>query len=205
MESPSPNEIIEGYRAFQRYEKRDAMYKTATFLVDYFWGKPAEMANSLGVLLLTWNQAFHRYGIFDFDKLEECISNNLNLLDQYRHREIVTYVPDDDETVRYLFQQFLIALQIYDGNKNGATSPVGTSKALHLLSPGFFPIWDGKIARAYGYNHLYRPVSTYLLFFNRMKELADKLQRSIDTQESGKTLLKLIDEYNYAKFTKRWI
>jgi len=75
MHIPSPREFERGYRAFQQHdEKRGAMYKTASFLIDHFWGRPSEMADSLGVLLLTWNQAFYRYGPFDFDALEKCIS-----------------------------------------------------------------------------------------------------------------------------------
>jgi len=70
---PTPSQFKKGYLAFQRREKRDSMSKTATFLIDHFWGKPAEMADSLGVLLLTWNQAFYRYDIFDFGKLEELL------------------------------------------------------------------------------------------------------------------------------------
>ena len=72
MDIPSQDEFRKGYLAFQKYEKRDAMYKVAIFLVCHFWGQPSEMADGLGVLLLTWNQAFYRYGIFDFDRLEEC-------------------------------------------------------------------------------------------------------------------------------------
>ena len=71
MYNPRMNasELKAGYLAFQAHEARDAMYKTATFLVETFWGKPREMSDSLGVLLLTWNQAFYRYGLFDFDAL----------------------------------------------------------------------------------------------------------------------------------------
>jgi hypothetical protein len=38
-----------------------------------------------------------------------------------------------------------------------------------------------------------------------MKRLAQILAPEVDINSTGKTLLKLIDEYNYAKFTKRWI
>ena len=31
------------------------------------------MADGLGVLLLTWNNAFYRFGSFAFDELEKCI------------------------------------------------------------------------------------------------------------------------------------
>lgn len=38
-----------------------------------------------------------------------------------------------------------------------------------------------------------------------MKTLAQILEPVVDVAITGKTLLKLIDEYNYAKFTKGWI
>src|SRR5690348_15776111 len=58
----SPEELQKGCLAFQQRERRDAMYKTATFLVKHFWGKPTEVAEGLGVLLFVWNHAFYRLG-----------------------------------------------------------------------------------------------------------------------------------------------
>ena len=52
------DDVIAGILAFQENGRRDAMYKVAAFLVRYFRGKPSDMADGLGVLLLTWNQAF---------------------------------------------------------------------------------------------------------------------------------------------------
>jgi hypothetical protein len=54
----SPEDLQKGCRAFQQRERRDAMYKTATFLVKHFWGKATEVAEGLGVLLCVWNNAF---------------------------------------------------------------------------------------------------------------------------------------------------
>ena len=204
MQIPSFTEVEKGYMAFQQREKRDAMYKTATFLVKHFWGKPSEMADSLGVLLLTWNQAFYRYGLFDFDKLEKCITSNQDLLDRYRERNILNYLPSDEQSVKHLFQQFLVALEICEGNKAGTKSPVAVSKALHLLSPAFFPLWDGQIAHAYDCYYSYNPQEKYMQFFRQMKNIAENLQHNI-SPPIGKTLLKLIDEYNYARYTKRWV
>ena len=65
------------------------MYKTAMFLVGHFWGSPGDMADSLGVLLLTWNQAFYRYGPFDFEKLEAAIAMNQERLEAFRARDIL--------------------------------------------------------------------------------------------------------------------
>ena len=47
-----PREVQTGSKAFRMHEKRDAIYKVSTFLVDHFWGDPPQMADALGVLLL---------------------------------------------------------------------------------------------------------------------------------------------------------
>ncbi len=206
MSIPSSNEFERGYRAFQKHERRDSMYKVATFLVEHFWGNPGEMADGLGVLLLTWNQALFRYGSFDFDELEKCIASNLDLLAGYRTRIIFSYSLADDQAITALFQQFLLALRICEGGKAGAKSPVAVAKALHLLAPDFFPLWDDKIARAYQckYSSSSQPAKKYLKFMDEIRQIAQALQ-SFKPRETGKTLLKLIDEYNYAKYTKDWV
>jgi hypothetical protein len=71
MNAISPKEFRKGYRKFQQRERRHAMYSTATFLVEHFWGDPEKIADGLGVLLLVWNHACYRYGPFDFSRLEE--------------------------------------------------------------------------------------------------------------------------------------
>ena len=76
---------------------------------------------------------------------------------------------------------------------------MAVAKALHLLAPAFCPLWDDKIAKAYSCHYKYIP------FMRKMKNLAELLVPEVDVQSTGKTLLKLIDEYNYAKFTKAWV
>jgi hypothetical protein len=192
-----------GYLAFQQKERRDAMYKTATFLVDHFWGQAPQVAEGLGVLLLVWNAACYRHGPFDFDALEKCIADNQAILDQYRKRDILTYGPKDDARIRPLFEDFLDALQICEGRCKGRKTPVGVAKALHLLAPAYFPLWDEKIAKGYGCRYADDPAGKYLAFFKLTQAIAKELAPSVSVP--GRTLLKLIDEYNYAKFTKGWV
>jgi hypothetical protein len=192
-------EVKNGYEAFQAHEARDSMYKTATFLVNTFWGQPQKMADGLGVLLLTWNNAFYRYGFFDFDVLEGCIRDKQETLENYRNRNILDYKSSDNKSINELYSDFLNALQIASGKAVGRKSHVAVAKALHLLAPGFFPLWDDKIAKAYNCHYDYIP------FMQEMKKLAQILDPEVDAESTGKTLLKLIDEYNYAKFTKQWV
>jgi hypothetical protein len=201
---PTAAEFQDGCRAFRAREKRDAMYRVATFLVEHNWGKPADMADALGVLLLTWNQAFYRYGSLDFENLERCLVDHQQQLRAFRRRPISSYTAADDPEIRTLFEAFLIALQLSDGPKKGTGSPVSVAKALHLLAPGFFPLWDARIAKAYGCRYAARPADGYLRFLRSAKEMAKALEGRVALPK-GKTLLKAIDEYNYAKFTKKWV
>jgi len=203
MNIPNREEFLKGCEEFEKHEKRDAMYKIATFLTRHFWGKPADMADGLGVLLLTWNQAFYRYGIFDFGKLEKCIADNLQKLEGFRNRDILSLSSSDEYDIKDLFAKFLEALQIDAGKAQGRKSPVAVAKTLHVLAPKFFPLWDGRIARAYGCYYTENPAEKYISFCKITKAIAGKVRNYIDRRD--KTLIKLIDEYNYSKYTQGWI
>lgn len=205
MEIPSRGEVKAGILAFQARERRDAMYKTATFLVRHFWGKPLEMADGLGVLLLTWNQALYRYGSFDFDVLENCITRNFESLQFLRGRDISSHGISDEPETKRLFDEFLAALRVRKDGEGGPRSPVAVSKALHLLAPSFFALWDTEIAKAYGCDYGHKPAEKYISFTYKMKSILGTLDLGSLEMASDKTPLKLLDEYNYSKFTKQWI
>lgn len=199
----TPRQFVRGYQAFEKNEVRQAMYKIATFLVQHFWGRPAEMADSLGVLLLTWNQAFYRYGPFDYRKLERAIELNIGALKSFRKRDILSYSSRDDREVRRLFRIFLNALQISRGSQKGNRSPVAVAKGLHLLAPAFFPLWDDKIARAYDCYYSKNPAQKYVEFVRISNRIARELANLLPPHPRPFT--KRFDEYNYARFTKSWI
>lgn len=197
-------ELARGYRAFQAHDSRDALYETATFLVEHFWGKPREMANGVGVLLLTWVQAFYRYGSFDFDQLEEALRKNMTALSKLRRRNIDSLTATDEPAIARLFTVFLQALRVKEGKRQGYVSRVATAKALHLLAPCFLPLWDAKIALAYGCPPSRQPVQEYLKFAYCMRTLSRELGPHLPADCQHK-FLKLIDEYNFAKYTRGWV
>jgi len=201
---PTVAEFVRGYTAFQRHEHRDAMYKVASFLVEHFWDKPKEIADALGVLLLTWNQALYRYGLFSFHRLERCIERNKILLAHFRERDILSFQLADQKAIGKLFGEFLEALQITEGVKRGVKSPVATAKVLHLLAPHFFPLWDDKIAKGYKCNYTNDPAAKYLAFYSKTLAIARFIASQKTPLPVGKSLLKLIDEFNYSKYTKKW-
>jgi len=203
---PSKEEFIRGIEEFERHEKRDVMYKIASFYISHFWENPSDLTDGLAVLLLTWNRAFYRYGNLDFDRLEKTIRENMPTLTRYRRRDISIFNENDEADIIKLFNKFLDTLQLSSGKKKGRKSPVSTSKAIHMLAPSFFPLWDNKIAKAYGCNYTKNPTKQYIRFMWIMKDFAKQVKDYINiSRYQNKTLLKLIDEYNYAKYTKGWI
>lgn len=200
---PTKDEFLKGIEKFEKEEPRDAMYNVARHLVENFWGKPSDMADGLGVLLLTWNQAFYRYGIFDFEKLEDCVTENLQTIKSFKNRDISSLSNADENKIKELFTKFYKALQRASGKKKGEKSPVAVAKALHVLAPRFFPLWDTKIAQNYNCHYSKNPSEKYIEFCKITKLIANKVRTY--RKQKTKTLNKLIDEYNYAKYTKNWI
>ena len=90
-------------------------------------------------------------------------------------------------------------------NREGYTA-VGTVKALHLLAPHYFPLWDEAIAIAYGYRYNRENGAQKYLPFCK-----DMLKFKKHVTEKGfvapdKNALKKIDEYNYVTYTKpEWL
>jgi len=204
---PRISEFWAGSREFRKHEKRDAMYKVATRLINEYWGKPAEVADGLGVLLLTWNQALYRYGIFDFDKLESFLRDRKKVLSDFRKRDILSWSQKDDLNVKTLFSDLMKALIAEGKDGKLRKSPVGVAKALHLIAPNFFPIWDIEISKGYGchwYKSEFAP-EKYIYFCKKIMDFVQYLLDQRIKDKTGMTLLKIIDEYNYSKFTKGWI
>src|SRR2546428_1466309 len=100
---PTRREFLRRIRAFRQREQRDAMYTVASRLLALEWGHPERMAQALGVVLLTWNQAFYRYGSPDFGAIKRWIARHLPILRRFRSRRLATLSAADSSTVRRLF------------------------------------------------------------------------------------------------------
>ncbi len=206
MAIPSKTDFLRGVRKFDEMEPRDPVYRVSADCLHRAWGEPAEMADALTVLLLIWNQAFYRFGPFDEANLATYIKKNHKALTQFRKREIFGLSGADEPKIKALFKDFLEATRIVSGKKKGAKSPVAVAKSLHLLAPAFFPLWDYAIAKRYGYNYYTKPAEKYLNFCEDMRGMAEKVKGYVGQKElNGRTLLKLMDMYNYVYFSKAWL
>src|ERR1700730_12560435 len=132
----SANALKKARKAFEANEPRNLFYRAATELVDLALRGATSLtvAEALAVLLQTWNKAYYQYRKFDnvhFADIENLLADNKLVIASYRPRTIDQLDDADGTTIENLFQSFERVL-----------GPVGAAKALHLLAPNFFPLWD---------------------------------------------------------------
>jgi hypothetical protein len=194
----TPADVKAARDSFETNEPRDLFYRVATELVDLALRGATSLtvAEALAVLLQTWNKTYYQYRKFDnahFASIAQLLVTHQGRLAGYRKRTIDNLDRTDRTIVSTLFQAFERVLGL-----------VGAAKALHLLAPGLFPLWDRAIADAYGLalGGAGSNGDRYWRFMLIAKQQCLELSR----QDSGcKNPLKSIDEYNYCKYTKGWL
>lgn len=198
VQVPSIQDIKAARQAFETNEPRDLFYRAATELVTLALdGKTSlSIAEALAVLLQSWNKIFYQYRRFDgqhFGDIEQLISDHYSILITFRQRSIESLSQEDESEVTRVFKAFEEIL-----------GPVGAAKCLHLLAPRFFPLWDRAIAEAYGLplKQKGRNADGYCRFMGIVK---GQVQSLGGEQTIGRNPLKALDEYNYCKYTKRWL
>lgn len=194
----SANALKKARKAFEANEPRNLFYRAATELVDLALRGATSLtvAEALAVLLQTWNKAYYQYRKFDnvhFADIENLLSENKVLIARYRRMRIDELDDADRTTTENLFQSFEHIL-----------GPVGAAKALHLLAPSFFPLWDRAIAKGYdlGLGRAGSNGDRYWQFLSISK------QQCLDVRRDNPKChdpLKSIDEYNYCVYTKKWL
>ena len=193
----TPADIKRARKAFEAHEPRDLFYRAATDLVALARQRATSLsvAEALAVLLQTWNKNYYRFHTFDkthFASIEKLLLDHPNILARYRNLTIDNLDRGEQPTVSSLFQAF-----------ENLLGPVGAAKALHLLAPRLFPLWDRHIAKAYGLT-LGNARSNGDHYWRFMLIAQDQC-RDLNRQDPGcQNPLKSIDEYNYCEYTKHW-
>jgi len=230
---PTYQEVLENCKVFVENEGRQRYYTWASKVIAKAWrqGQPGEVdvggvVSGIMILEYSWNEMFYQDGLFSQSRLAECVERHMALVNEFRKRDLSSFDVKDQEVIDHLFVDFLEAL----GNQNShLRSPVAVGKCLHLLSPRFFPLWDGPIAKGTGY-HWGTPVkpktaaNSYTDFMKFTQELVNciihdfaakysaPLESAVDAileeyevrvERRGikMTILKIADEYLYVEHT----
>lgn len=196
--TPTIHELEAARETFEGSEPRDLFYRAATELVGLALRGQTSLSvtEALAVLLQTWNSAYYRFTPFDglhFSDLDRVVTRHEEELAILRGRSIGSFSFEDETTIQNLFADYEAVL-----------GPVGAAKALHLLAPRFFPLWDRAIAKNYGLPLRARGENPAR--YRRFMEITRRQYEELGGEQAiGLNLLKALDEYNYCKYTKNWI
>jgi hypothetical protein len=117
-------------------------------------------------------------------RLRPIMQKELESLLKFHVRSVKTLAESDKVEVIRLFNLL-----------RAECGPVGAGKALAVLAVNFFPLWDDKIARAYG---IPKDDVGYFRFMNLLKEQVENLPENL---VPGVSVLKVLDEYNYLQIS----
>jgi hypothetical protein len=198
---PAVADLARARQSFEANEPRDLFYRAATELVTLSLdGRTSlSVAEAVAVLLQTWNASYYRYHHhFDsahFADIEAMLAKHTGALRSLRAARIDRVTESELTRVAEVFADFETVL-----------GPVGAAKCLHLLAPDLFALWDRAIAAAYGVS--LGPVGSngarYCAFLRMAAEQCRRLGPEYAAC-SARNPLKALDEYNYCRFTRKWI
>jgi len=204
---PTAGQLKAGIEAFYEKEHRSQAYFKALSHINGNWRTANEMAIGAKILLDPWHRNYYRFGKFRLSALSDCISKVLPMLETLKNRGICTLSNTNEDIISPLFKDFLEALK--GGKNNDCRSPVAVAKTMHLLAPNFFPLWDNRIALAYDtlWGSAYSGVWQYITFSQKIREVVMVIleYECVKSPVPNRSALKILDEYNYSKFTKHWI
>jgi hypothetical protein len=121
-------------------------------------------------------------------KLKNFKQENLSTIDLTKEAEKITATYDEIMNTRWKSNRGRIK----------RVGPTSTSKALHLVAPNLFMIWDRAIRNYYGFND---DGVEYTRFLMTMQSWLKELKPTIEglQQKYDKSCTKIIDEYNWIK------
>jgi hypothetical protein len=222
-----PQKFLAYCNKFHESEPRDIAYVVSASIVS----KDPDNINFIlagsRIIIMTWNIVIYQKLPRDVKlRLEKDIldayEESREDLKSFRGRRLENIDLDDnniEDAIKNIFLKFSTKASI------GST---GASKILHLINPHVFMMWDTKIKKAYhklhkrhrSYDENQKTAECYLEFLKQSQEIIKTLlhnisednlwkehQKSIDKEffrvfSFRETILKMLDEVNYIRFTK---
>ncbi|MCU1529277.1 MAG: hypothetical protein JWP75_3040 [Frondihabitans sp.] len=194
---PTADQLNEARERYEENEPRDLFYRVGRDLVERTRAGQSDftLTEAVGVVLLTWNGRFYnRKDTPDFDaehiaNIDALIERYREALDGYHGRSIETLKADEQEAIEAMFNDFDLLL-----------GPVGAAKALHVLAPRFFALWDRPIAEGASF-YMEKRGGNANLYWRWMLRVQGEARQVGGEAAWGPGLLKRLDELNYCRFT----
>jgi len=186
-----------------RYKNLDSIYVTA---IEDFENKTLSSLNDddvesiLRPYLMKWGLMGRVLGIRGCKRVGRKLRAMDLQLTKLRHEDLSEIDLDDNVAQKStdVYDEIMNARWNSDMGRSKRVGPTAASKALHLVAPNLFMIWDRKIRNYY---ELGDNGGEYVRFLLNMKRWLKKLEPTIMKLQDKyqKSCTKIIDEYNWIK------
>lgn len=172
----------------------------------YYWSlelvKEGKVLQGIFLILATWNFAYFRYHMRDFDLYRfKKVLENLNF-NYFKHKKFEKTDLNNKQMSAYIMNIYK-TLSEFKGIRY-----VGATKIMHLMCPDFFVMWDTKIREHYR-RKTERKINTkpegYFEFMMLMKEEYDKGKfNKFVAKNKNLTVPRAIDLWNIKNIWKNY-
>jgi hypothetical protein len=200
---PTPEEFSSLVNSYEsRYKKLDSIYVTA--LQDFKRKKLSKLNYSdvesiLHPYLLKWGKMGRVLGFKGCKRIGDKLREMDLQLTKLRQESLST-VKLDRKSSEFadIYDEIMNTKWKSEKGKTKRVGPTAASKALHLVAPNLFMIWDRAIRNHYVFKE---NGAEYVRFLVSMQIWLKKLKSPIGALQSryGKSCTKIIDEYNWMK------
>jgi len=179
------------------YELATELINTAKQANSKDWYQDENTIKGILLLLFTWNFAARKTKELNFDKVRQVLKKCKRELKELESYDIKNIDSDIEEKIKSVFKSF-----------KDLMGQTGASKALSLLNPKLFVMWDTKIRRYLKRNYpkYFKGIGNgekaenYLIFLFGIKNIIQDYSKEIKGKLSGDAIVaKKIDEYHYVK------
>jgi hypothetical protein len=187
-----PSKDFQNESRYFCYELASQLIKKAQDISGQDWHEEDSTIKGILLLLYTWNFAAKQTKKLDFENVRELLHNTKAELKSLENSCIRTVDKDSWNMIKTVFDKFR--------NLFGQT---GASKALSLLNPKLFVMWDTAIRKRLnkalipgimkGENGEY-----YVIFLQGIQKIIDKYNIT-EKLPKDSIVAKKVDEYNYVK------
>jgi hypothetical protein len=203
--------VLAGCQKFVEDEQRDSTYMvTMSYRLNH--GSQSDLILAIKSLLVSWNWQLIQRDVdlrhqLDKDVREAVMASN-DLIQKFQTKRLETV------DIGQIFDQVAETFRIFSSKHS--IQNTGASKALHIINPDLFVMWDNRIRACYhrlhdDYRVKWSPVDEcYAKFLTTCSYIARSLEPeqeelvkshpSYTAYGFRKTLPKMIDECNFARF-----
>jgi len=200
---PTPEEfsnLVDLYES--KYKKLDSTYVTA---LQLFENKKlgnlnySDVESVLRPYLLKWGRIGRVLGIKGCKRIGDKLREMDLQLTKLRQENLSPVTPDRmSSEFADIYDEIMNTKWKSEKGKTKRVGPTAASKALHLVAPNLFMMWDRAIRNDYVFKE---NGAEYAIFLVNMQTWLKELKTPIDAlqRQYGKTCTKIIDEYNWMK------